>query len=54
MTGKRLRKIIYQLLLIFCVLKKRNIPYPAYISKNNSTRKNQIILLMILNEEKEG
>ena len=27
---------------------------PAYISKHNSTRKKQIILLMIPNEEKEG
>ena len=28
--------------------------YPAHISKHNSTCENQIILLMILNEEKEG
>ena len=27
--------------------------YPRYISKHNSTRENQIILLMIPNEEKE-
>ena len=27
---------------------------PAYISKHNSTRKKQIVLLIILNEEKEG
>ena len=27
---------------------------PAYISKHNSTREKQIILLMIPNEEKEG
>ena len=28
--------------------------YPAYFSKHNSTGEKQIILLMILNEEKEG
>ena len=28
--------------------------YPAYISKYNSTREKQIIILMIPNEEKEG
>ena len=28
--------------------------YPVYISKHNSTREKQIILLMIANEEKEG
>ena len=28
--------------------------YPTYISKHNSTREKQIILLMIPNEEKEG
>ena len=28
--------------------------YPAYISKHNSTREKQIILLMIPNEEREG
>ena len=52
MTGKHLRKIIRQLLLIFCILKRKI--YPAYISKHNSTLEKQIILLMIPNEEKEG
>ena len=28
--------------------------YPAYISKHNSTREKQTILLMIQNEEKKG
>ena len=27
--------------------------YPAYISRHNSTREKQIILLIVLNEEKE-
>ena len=35
MIGKRLRKIIQQLLLIFCTLKKKEI-CPDYISKINS------------------
>ena len=56
MIGKRLRKIIQQLFLIF----KKNIIYqkkeicPAYNSKNNLNCEKQIILLMITNEEKEG
>ena len=56
MIGKRLRKIIQQLFLIF----KKNIIYqkkeicPAYNSKNNLNCEKQIILLMIPNEEKEG
>ena len=37
---------------IFFVKEKEILP--AYISKYNSTREKQIILLMILNEEKEG
>ena len=52
MSGKRLRKVIRQLLLIFCVLKKKK--YPAYISKHDSPVKKQIILLMIPNEEEKG
>ena len=51
MIGKRLRKIILQLLLIFCVLKKKEI-CATYISKINSNCEKQI-LLMIPNEEKE-
>ena len=70
MIGKRLGKIIQQLLLIFCILKKKKYlqlisKHPAYIlytqlisslyiSKHNSTREKQIILLKIPNEEKEG
>ena len=53
MIGKRLRKIIQQLLLIFCVLKKKK-TCSAYISKINSNCEKQITLLMITNEEKEG
>ena len=34
MIGKKLRKIIKQLLLMFCLLKK----YLAYVSKYNSNR----------------
>ena len=51
MTGKRLRKIIRQLLLIFCILKNK-IYVQTYISKLNSNVKKKI-LLMIPNEEKE-
>ena len=53
MIEKHLRKIIQQLLLIFCILKKKEI-FPAYISKHYSNREKQIILLMIPIEEKEG
>ena len=43
MTGKRLRKIIRQLLLIFCILKNK-IYVQTYISKLNSNvkKKNSI------------
>ena len=54
MLGKRLRKIIQQLLLIFFSYVKDKEILPAYISKHNSTREKQIILLFIPNEEKEG
>ena len=53
MIVKHLRKIIRQLLLIFCILKKKEI-YPAYISKIKSNYEKKIILLMIPIEEKEG
>ena len=33
---------------MFCTLKKKNI-YPAYVSKTNSNREKQVILLMIPN-----
>ena len=50
MIGKLLRKTIRQLLLIFCILKKKK--YVELISKINSIceKKNP---LMIPNEEKE-
>ena len=43
MTGKRLKKIIRQLLLIFCILKNK-IYVQTYISKLNSNvkKKNSI------------
>ena len=47
MTGKKLRKIIEQLLLTFCMLKI----YPAYVSKYNTNHEKQVILLMIPNGE---
>ena len=37
MMGKKLRKIMQRLLLMFCMLKKKKI-YPAYVSKHNSNR----------------
>ena len=53
MIRKRLRKIIRQLLLIFCIVKKKK--YVQFISqKINSNCEKQIILLMIPNKEKEG
>ena len=52
MIGKRLKKIIRQLLLIFCIKEKEICP--AYISKINSNCEKQIILLIIPNKEKEG
>ena len=53
MIGKRLKKIIRQLLLIFCIRKKKK--YVQIISqKLIQIVKKKIILLMISNEEKEG
>ena len=54
MTGKRLRKKIRQLLLIFCIYVQEKEICPANISKINWNCKKQIILLMIPNEEKQG
>ena len=48
MTGKSLRKIIQQLLVMCYMLKKKDI-CPAFISKHNSNHEKQTILLMILN-----
>ena len=53
MIRKRLRKIIEQLLLVFFILKKKEI-LPAYILKHSLTHEKEISLLMIRNEEKEG
>ena len=52
MIVKNLRKIMQQLLLMFCMLQKEKI-YPAYVSKHNSNREKQVILLMISNEDKK-
>ena len=40
-----------QLLLMFCMLKKKK-TYPAYLSKHNSNCQKQVILLMISNSKK--
>ena len=53
MIGKRLRKMIQQLLLIFYILKKKKTCLVC-ISKINSDCEKEVILLMIPNEEKEG
>ena len=47
-----MRKITQQLLLIF--YPKEEKIYPAYVSKHNSTREKQAILLMISNEDRSG
>ena len=53
MTGKRLRKIIRQVIALnILYIREKNI-YSAYMSKFNLTREEEIFL-MILNEEKEG
>ena len=51
MIRKKLKRIIEQLLSMFCMLKKKNI-YPAYVSKHNLNCKKQAILLMIPYSEK--
>ena len=45
--GKNLRKMS-QLLLMFCMLKKKKI-YPVYVSKNILNREKQVILLLTVN-----
>ena len=35
---------------MYCIQKKKKI-YPVYVSKHNSNREKQVILLMIPNEE---
>ena len=37
---------------MFCMLKKKKI-YPGYVSKYNSNREKQVVLLMISNGEKQ-
>ena len=49
MIGKRLRKIIQELDLIYCILKQKWI-CPAYISKINLNCKKHLTLLIIPNE----
>ena len=45
---KNLRKAMEQCLLMFCMLKRKNI-YLPYVSKDNSNCEKQVILLMISN-----
>ena len=53
MIGKRLRKTIRELLLMFCILKKKK--YAQFKSqKLIRIVKKQVILLIIPNEEKES
>ena len=40
MIGKNLRKIMYQLILMFCMLKKKKI-CSAYVLKNNVKTENK-------------
>ena len=51
MTGKNLKKKMYQLLLMLYILNKENM-YPVYALKYNSNCEKQVFLLMILNGEK--
>ena len=53
MSGKRLKKVIRQLLLIFCVLKKKKYTQLIFQNMTQPVEK-QIILLMIPNEEEKG
>ena len=48
---KKLTKAIEQLLLMFCMLKKKK-NTPPYVSKRNSNREKQSVLLMIPNGQK--
>ena len=48
MIGKHLRKIILTIALNVLHAKKKK-KYPAYASKQNSNRENQVIILMISN-----
>ena len=53
MIRKNLRKIIWAIALNVLYAKKKKI-YPAYVSKHNSNRGKQVILLMISNREIRG
>ena len=48
MIGKKWRKILQQLLLMLCMLKRKKI-YPVYVSKHNSKHEKAVILFMIPN-----
>ena len=50
MIAKCLRKVIKKLLLMICMLKKQKV-YPVYVSKLNSNREEEIILLMVSHGE---
>ena len=50
MIAKKMRKIMQQLLLMFCMLKKKK--YAAYVSNYNSNPEKQVILLTISIREK--
>ena len=52
MTGKRLRKIIRQLFLMFYILKKQKYALPIFQKLTWIVKKK--IILMIPNKEKEG
>ena len=50
MIGKILKRITLQLFLMLFMLKRKI--YPAYVSKFDSNREEQVILLMISNGQK--
>ena len=50
MIAKKMRKIMQQLLLMFCMLKKKK--YAAYVSNYNSNPEKQVTLLTISIREK--
>ena len=49
MIREKMRKIIAQLLLMYCSHTKNETSYLAYVSKQNSKREKQVILLTIPN-----
>ena len=54
MIGKRLRKIFQQLLLMFCILKKKKYTLLIFQNITQPVKKKKKIPLMIQNEENEG